>query len=49
MLIRRSLVFQENYGKDDAACIAKVKALYNDLKLEVFHFSPPTILVRLCS
>lgn len=24
----------ENYGKDDAACIAKVKALYNDLKLE---------------
>ncbi|XP_016439077.2 farnesyl pyrophosphate synthase [Nicotiana tabacum] len=24
----------ENYGKDDPACVAKVKALYNDLKLE---------------
>ncbi|OIT01820.1 PREDICTED: farnesyl pyrophosphate synthase 1-like [Nicotiana attenuata] len=24
----------ENYGKDDSECIAKIKALYNDLKLE---------------
>ncbi|XP_075102608.1 farnesyl pyrophosphate synthase-like [Nicotiana tabacum] len=24
----------ENYGKDDPECIAKIKALYNDLKLE---------------
>ncbi|XP_055801386.1 farnesyl pyrophosphate synthase-like [Solanum dulcamara] len=27
-------ILYENYGKDDAACIAKIKALYNDLKLE---------------
>lgn len=27
-------LLHENYGKNDAACIAKVKALYNDLKLE---------------
>ncbi|XP_049345573.1 farnesyl pyrophosphate synthase-like [Solanum verrucosum] len=27
-------ILSENYGKDDAACIAKIKALYNDLKLE---------------
>ncbi|PHU22584.1 Farnesyl pyrophosphate synthase 2 [Capsicum chinense] len=27
-------ILYENYGKDDAACIAKIKTLYNDLKLE---------------
>ncbi|MCD7462026.1 glycerol channel [Datura stramonium] len=27
-------ILDENYGKDDPACIAKIKALYNDLKLE---------------
>ncbi|XP_055807375.1 farnesyl pyrophosphate synthase-like isoform X2 [Solanum dulcamara] len=27
-------LLHENYGKDDLACVANVKALYNDLKLE---------------
>jgi len=26
---------QENYGKSDPACVAKVKDLYKELKLEV--------------
>ncbi|WMV48718.1 hypothetical protein MTR67_042103 [Solanum verrucosum] len=30
----KAIHFEENYGKDDPACVAKVKALYNDLKLE---------------
>ena len=31
-------VIEANYGKDDAACIAKIKQVYAELKLEdVFH------------
>lgn len=43
------VIFQENYGKKDAACVAKVKALYKELNLQVWMLCFGATIPCLCT